>query len=179
MPCHPLPIKTAIKNCFWHHSIALSLFLPTPHRHGAVEISLCEICVGKRGISTHYWQLSFPRATQKPKGICPHTHVQDTINLCTGSQSNFSAKHKDTLTALHHHSVSWGNRGRGVQSLDTSVDLPNRLLACLNHRYRDHQNGRLGPCMTKLHLHCRTPCLLDRVKTTQGPVGLDIAMECI
>ena len=122
----------------------LILFLPTPHRNGAVESRLCEIPGGKRGISACYWQLSIPKATQKSKSICPHTHVQDTISLHTGSQPSFSAKHVHTgaLTILHHHSVTWGNRGRGVQSLDTGglngVDLPNWLLACLSHGYRDH-----------------------------------------
>ena len=116
LPCHPLPKKTSIKNCFWHHSIGLSLFLPTPHSNGAVESRLCETLGGKRGISTYYWQLFFPKAIQKSKGICPCTHVQDTTNLCTRSQSNFAAKHEhqDALTILHHHGMSWGNRGRGL-----------------------------------------------------------------
>lgn len=48
LPHHPLPKKTTIRNCFWHHSIGLSLFLPTPHRNGAVDSRLCEY-LGEKG----------------------------------------------------------------------------------------------------------------------------------
>lgn len=48
LPHHPLPKKKTIRNCFWHHSIGLSLLLPTPHRNGAVNSRLCEY-LGEKG----------------------------------------------------------------------------------------------------------------------------------
>lgn len=85
LPCHPLLKITATRNCFWHPSTGLSLFLSTSWSNRAAESRLCEIPGGKRRILTHSWQLSFPQERQLRSqkeilgGISPRTHMQDTV----------------------------------------------------------------------------------------------------